>query len=132
MLSTQLQSGQNNDLSDSGRKIVDPAFLRVSFPAGVSDGASKHLVATVVFCRPLLRNLLRHLCVSILGNIPIIPPMSEVLAEEERNYLSSLFFQYLSVCITELSTQGMYNLGRTQYIEFCLQLHSVKPRFAPS
>lgn len=44
----------------------------------------------------------------------------------------SLFFQYLSVCITELSTQGMYNLSRTQYVQFCLQLHSVKPGFAPS
>lgn len=31
------------------------------------------------------------------------------------------FFQYLSVGITEVSTQGMYNLSRTQYIEFCLQ-----------
>lgn len=49
LLSTQLQPGQNNDLSDSGRKIVDPTVLRVSFPAGFSDGASKHLMTTVAF-----------------------------------------------------------------------------------
>ena len=38
LLSTQLQPGQNNDLSDSGRKIIHPTISRVSFPAGVSGG----------------------------------------------------------------------------------------------